>query len=201
MRRPGCPSSVVIVLTRVSAFCFRSRRLVTAVWVTGLIALAALAVVAAGKTSDAYTVPGSGSQHALHLLRAHGLGDDQTGSMRVVFRDRRGLRIPAVRAAVESTLTRVRDRLPGARVIGPFDPAGHDQVSSDATVAYAQVELRHPDGARFTDAQLSAVPDKLDQVEHVATSAPGLQTAFAGSMFETTKGAVRVRASASSPPR
>lgn len=173
------------MLTRLADYCYRSRRLVIAAWAGCLIALALLAGIAAGKTSDDYTVPGSGSEHALQLLRAHGLSDDQTDSMRVVFRDQRGLDADPPRAAIEAALERLRQRLPGASVAGPFGTGAHGQISRDRTVAYAQVVLAHPDGTALTDAQLHAVPDK---VTGITPALPGLQTAFAGPMFETAKG-------------
>ncbi len=173
------------MLSRLATGCYRSRRLIVVGWVAALVLLAVLAGLAPGHTSDQYAVPSSGSQRALQLLREHGLSDDQTGSMRIVFHDRAGLKTPSARAAVEATLTRLRDRLPGAQVTSPFTPAGQAQVSPDQTVAYAQVLLRHPDGSELSHTELSDVPSK---VSGIAPSLPGLRTAFAGPMFELTSG-------------
>lgn len=52
-------------------------------------------------------------------------------------------------------------------------------------MAYAQVVLTHPDGTPLTGAQRHAVPDK---VTGIAPALLGLQTAFAGPMFESTQG-------------
>ena len=173
------------MLTRLAYFCFRYRLQTVAGWTAGLIILGVLAGVAAGVTSDDYTIPGSDSQKALQVLRAHGLSDDQTGALRVVFRDPAGLTSPADQDAIGSTLDRLKEKLPGAQIVAPFTPTGRHQVSPDRTVAYAELQLRTPNGSELSDTELSKVPDKVEQV---APSVRGLDIAFAGAMFQAGGG-------------
>lgn len=171
------------MLAGLAHVCYRSRCLVTASWVVALVVLAVLAGLSPGATSDDYTVPDSGSQQARQLLESHGLHDDQTGSLRVVFGDPDGLTGGRARATVTETLTEVRQRLPEAHVLGPFDRAATGQVSADGTVAYAEVRLADPDSETWSQDRVAAARDALDGL---ASTEHGMTVAFAGAMFETT---------------
>lgn len=177
--------SVYDVLTILANRCYQARRLVAALWTLGLLALVAAASVAAGSTSDDYTIPDSGSQHALDLLEEHGLHDDQSGSFRIVFADQDGLRGAAGLDDVDTVLDQVGGLLPDAQITGPFTAAGASQVSRDGTVAYAQVQVPTGSDGTIPDDRLASIQALPNEV---TPQAPGLQVAFAGSMFQTTEG-------------
>lgn len=127
-----------------------------------VVALGAIAGTAGGPAADDFEIPGTESQQAIDLFRAHSpalAGADAT----LVFTVGEGrIGDPAPRAAVSAALERV-ERLPGvAQVADPFGPRAQG-ISPDGRLASVDVrygiepgELEKEDGERLEAAARTA---------------------------------------------
>jgi RND superfamily putative drug exporter len=116
------------------------RRLVVIAWVVAAVGIFAVANSVGKKTASDFTLPGTGSQHAVDLLK--GRFPAQAGDAdQIVFHARTGkLTDAADRANVSATIARVA-RLPHvARVVSPYS-SGQHAVSPDGTIAFATVNF------------------------------------------------------------
>ena len=99
------------------------RRLVVIGWIVAAVGIFAAASSVGKKTASDFTLPGTGSQHAVDLLKSR--FPAQAGDAdQIVFHARTGkLTDAADRATVSSTIARVA-RLPHvASVVSPYAPA------------------------------------------------------------------------------
>ena len=103
----------------------------------GVLALLALAAGAGGQATDDYAVPGTDSQAAIDLFKAHEPAFGGADSTLVFTVDDGKLSDPAPRAAVEGALSRVRELDGVARAPSPFGAGG--QVSADGRLASIDV--------------------------------------------------------------
>jgi RND superfamily putative drug exporter len=114
------------------------RRIVVAAWIVAAVGIFAVSSSVGKKTASDFTLPGTGTQHALDLLQSK--FPAQAGDAdQIVFHARGGtLKQGANRAAIDTTVARVA-RLPHvAGVVGPF-ATGARAVSRDGTIAFATV--------------------------------------------------------------
>ena len=116
------------------------RRTVVVAWIAAAIGIFAVSNVVGKKTASSFTLPGTGSQHAVDLLKNR--FPSQAGDAdQIVFHPKTGkLTSAADRAAIGSTLARVA-RLPHvAGVLSPY-ARGQHAVSRDGTIAFATVSF------------------------------------------------------------
>ncbi|MEU2347505.1 MMPL family transporter [Modestobacter sp. NPDC049651] len=154
--------------------CVRARRLVVALWLVCVFGLSALAGAFAGPTSDDFTLPGSESTRAADLLAEAGFEARSGYQAQVVLHRAGGVDDPGVRSAAADLAAGIADRVPGAEVVSPFDPAGAEQVSADGTTAYLRVDL-----PQRTTEELTEVGDTLGALR-TDVAVPGLQVEVGG---------------------
>ena len=128
------------MLIRISAWSYRRRGVVLALWVAVLLGVSALGGVVGTGFSDTLEVPDSETKDGFDVLDEYfgGVGSGLTGQ--IVFVSEQGVDDPAVQAAMEDVFTQV-DEIDGVTVVSPYSSDGVGQVAVDGDVAYAQVEL------------------------------------------------------------
>jgi putative drug exporter of the RND superfamily len=163
-------------LYRLAHFAFRRRRLVLALWLAAAIAAIAIAQVSGGKTNDNFTIPGTEAQNASDVLSAK-LPAFSGGQSTIVFATTNSsakVTDPAVKAAIETALTKLKSVPQVSSVVDPFQG---QLVSQGGKVALGQVQW----SAKATDvkdANLDAVKDAMKPVR-----ADGVQVEYNGSVY------------------
>jgi RND superfamily putative drug exporter len=116
------------------------RRIVVLTWIVAAVGIFAVSSSVGKNTASDFTLPGTGSQHAVDLLRSR--FPAQAGDVdQIVFHARTGkLTDAADRAAIDATVARVARLRHVTGVVGPY-VAGQDAVSRDGTIAFATVNF------------------------------------------------------------
>jgi RND superfamily putative drug exporter len=153
------------------------RRIVVVGWIVAAVGIFAVSSSVGKKNASNFTLPGTGSQHAVDLLKNR--FPAQAGDAdQIVFRARTGtITDAAERGTVGATLSRVA-RLPHVTsVVSPY-AAGARAISRDGTIAFATVSFDEPAGALPKAA--------VDQVITTAESArsSSLQVELGGQAIE-----------------
>jgi RND superfamily putative drug exporter len=108
----------------------------------GVVVLLVLAAGTAGKSTDDFAIPGTESQQAIDLFKAHSPAFGGVDSTLVFTVDQGKISDPAPKAAIEGALAKVRE-LKGVKLVAsPFEPGG--QVSQDGRLA--AVDVRYSTG-------------------------------------------------------
>jgi len=129
-------------LYRMGRFAFRRRRLVLALWIVVLAGLGFGMASVTGKTSDAFSIPGTQSQQAIDLLQKQFPQSAADGATaRVVFEAPSGqtLTSGANKTEVESLVAALKQAPHVADVTDPYQSAA---VSRSGTIAYASVTYK-----------------------------------------------------------
>jgi putative drug exporter of the RND superfamily len=153
------------------------RRFVVLAWIVAAVGVLAVSSSVGQRNANNFTLPGTGSQHAVDLLATR--FPAQAGDAdQIVFHARLGtLADPNDRAAIETMLVRVA-RLPHVtRVVSPY-AAGQHAMSRDGTIAFATVDF---------DQRANALPKAaIDKVIATAESARSshLQVELGGQAIE-----------------
>jgi RND superfamily putative drug exporter len=151
----------------------RLARTITQHWIRSLVAalvvifLLAVAAGAGGQAADDFSIPGTESQQAIDLFKAHTpalAGADST----LVFNVKTGkITDPAPRAAVEGALAKVKTLKGVAQVEDPFAKGG--TLSPDARLAAVTVrydldpsQIKKPDGQALIAAADTAQRDGVE---------------------------------------
>jgi RND superfamily putative drug exporter len=153
------------------------RRVVMAAWIVATVGIFAVSSSVGKKTASDFTLPGTGSQRAVDLLRSR-LPAQAGDADQIVFRAKTGtLASAADRATITATLVRVA-RLPHVTsVLSPYVPGAH-AISKDRTIAFATVTF---------DQRANALPKAaVDRVISTADSArsQSLQVELGGQAIE-----------------
>jgi putative drug exporter of the RND superfamily len=125
-------------MLRITRWTMAHRRIVVAAWIIAAVGILAVSGSVGKKTASDFTLPGTGSQHAVDLLRSR--FPAQAGDAdQIVFRATTGtLSGAGDRATVTATLNRIA-RLPHVTgVLSPYAPGVH-AISRDGTIAFATV--------------------------------------------------------------
>lgn len=166
------------VLSRLGRFSFRKRRLVVAVWLVVLVAVAASAQIWGGTEADSFSIPGTESQRAMDLL-AERLPNSgaSNASARVVFTVDSGSSIndsPA-KSAISEAVAKIA-KLPNvASATSPFDTGA---IAPDGQTAMASVTYTVPQ-AEVTETNRTQLHKALAPVEK-----SGVHIAVGGSAAE-----------------
>src|SRR5213083_902975 len=108
------------LLQRLGRTSFRHRRVVLAIWVGLLVAVAGVAGLAGGSFDSNFSVPGTECQHATNLLAQHS-PSTKGASGRIVYGAPEGQRLAGQnRQAVLATDTEIADSPGIASVSDPF---------------------------------------------------------------------------------
>jgi RND superfamily putative drug exporter len=165
------------VLNRLARACVHHRRLVVALWVAVLVGLSAAAGTVGGVFEDDFELPGTESHDAVELLTERGFPTQAGAQATLVVHDVGGVVATETRTAFDALLADIAAQVDAVRVSGPFgDGAGH-QISTDGTVAYAEIGLAD----RADDDYDHAVDTITDLTE--AARAGGLQVEIGGDRF------------------
>jgi RND superfamily putative drug exporter len=122
----------------IARWTMRHRRLVVVAWIAVAFGVFGLSNAVGKKTAGDFTLPGTGSQQAIDLLKSR--FPAQAGDAdQIVFHARTGRLVAAAdRATIEATLARVAHLPHVTGVTSPF-AAGQRAVSRDGTIAFATV--------------------------------------------------------------
>ena len=143
-------------LALVGRAAFRRRWYVLAMWIGVLVAVGIAAAKAPAAPNDAFTMPGTESQHAATVIGQNLPGTGSGGaSAQLVFVDRTGEKVTtgADKAAIEKA---VATASAGPQVASVVDPFQAGAVSKDGTTAYATVTFKVA-ANDLTDAAKTAV--------------------------------------------
>jgi len=146
------------------------RRAVVAAWIVAALGILLVSGAVGSKTASDFTLPGTGTQHALDLLKNR--FPAQSGDAdQIVFHARTGtLTSAAPRTTIDSTLARVA-RLPHVTgVVSPYAPGQH-AISRDGTIAFATVHFNEAANAL----PKAAVTRVIDTAEHARSAALDVQ--------------------------
>ncbi|MBV9683409.1 MAG: MMPL family transporter, partial [Solirubrobacterales bacterium] len=125
-------------MLNIARWTMTHRRFVVIAWIVAAVGIFAVSGAVGKKTASDFTLPGTGSQHAVDLLKSR--FPAQAGDAdQIVFQARNGrLTGNAYRATIVTTLARVRDLPHVTSVDSPYAPGQH-AISRDGTIAFATV--------------------------------------------------------------
>jgi len=165
------------VLARLARVCYGRRRLVVLSWLVALVGLTLLGRTFGGEFRSDFRLPSSESREALSLLQTN-FPQRSGGDASVVFKAAPGVQDPAVRTTM-SGLLRTIAATPSVGIVSPYSPEGAQQISRDATIAYARVLLPY-----YSPGQRSPEVDRIRADVAAVPSTPGLQIELSGQVFQ-----------------
>ena len=133
-------------MLRIARWTMAHRRFVVIAWIVFAAGVFAASTAVGKRTATDFTLPGTGSKHAVDLLRSR--FPAQAGDAdQIVFHARDGkLTDAAERSTIDATLARVA-RLPHVTsVLSPYGSAG-GAISPDGTIGFAIVNFDQPASA------------------------------------------------------
>ena len=127
-------------MVKIARWTMGHRRVVVVAWIVAAIGFFAVSSSVGKKNASSFALPGTGSQHAVDLLKSR--FPAQAGDAdQIVFHAKTGkLTAAADRAAIATTLARVSQLPHVTSVVSPFSP-GQRAVSRDRTIAFATVNF------------------------------------------------------------
>ena len=163
-------------LYRLAGMSYRHRRLVLVGWLAVILAVVSLGLLSGGTTVDNFSVPGTQSQQALTQLQ-DALPALAAPATQVVFASTGAAKVtgPAERAAIQTSITRLRS---GPQVAAVSDPFASGLVSKNGQVAVATVSFAAATDSNVTAAALSALTSAT-----AAARAAGLQVDYGGAIY------------------
>ncbi|WP_242893101.1 MMPL family transporter [Actinomadura litoris] len=166
-------------LYRIGRWAFRRRRLVSALWLVGLVlAVVAAALAPSGQDED-LAMPGTESQKAFDLLdQRFPQGNSQGAEARLVFQAPDGQRMASARnrTAVDAALGSLAK---GDQVASTTDPYQTGAVSKDGTIAYSTVTYA-VDAVDLTEQAKGALADAAGRARDA-----GLTVEIGGSALDS----------------
>lgn len=168
-------------MQKLARACYRHRRIVLAVWILLLVGLSVASSQAGGVFKVQQGLPNSESQRAFATLKQRGFGERAGASAQIVFTDPAGVRTPTVQVAMDGLFRSVEQKVSGAQIVSPFQAGRERQISKNATIAYAELNLRDRSSAEF-ESVATTVKGLRDQVR-----VPGLQIELGNEIFREQK--------------
>src|SRR2546421_9188856 len=112
-------------MLRIARWTMAHRRIVVAAWIIATVGIFAVSSSVGKRTASDFTLPGTGTQHALDLLKSR--FPAQAGDAdQIVFHARSGtLSSSADRAKIDATLARVARLAHVTGVVSPYAPRAH----------------------------------------------------------------------------
>ena len=142
-------------MAALARWCYRHRLVVLLVWVGALFGLGFSATTAGTDYANVFSLPDTDSKSAYDLMQKafpNSSGDTDTVVWKV---DSGSVKDQSVRSRIQPALDKIADMKGVGGVTGPYSGArGATQISSDGTIAYAQVTFAE---------QANAVPKELVQ--------------------------------------
>jgi RND superfamily putative drug exporter len=165
---------VSVYLYRLARWCFRRRRIVLSAWLLIAIVLVAVAQLSGGKTSDAFTIPGTESQQVTSVLEAK-LPAASGASTQVVFATSKAdITSAADQKAIDQAIRQLAGLPQVTTVSNPYQARA---ISPDKHLALATVYY----DAAAADVKASTV-DKLEPAVAAARST-GVEVEFSGAVY------------------
>src|SRR5215471_10487792 len=165
------------MLQRLARACYRRRWRVLGAWIVLLVGLFALNSAVGGQFLDKFNLPGSDSQAAQDIMKAHGF-ETRTGAAGQVVFQARDVRDPQVRAGMEALFDKVDHAIAPGDVVSPYSPEGARQVNKAGTIAYAQVNMGDRDSTQYVDVGKTVRGVVAD------THVPGARIELGGNAFQ-----------------
>jgi putative drug exporter of the RND superfamily len=164
-------------MLNVARWTMAHRRIVVVVWILAAVGIFAVSSSVGKKNASNFTLPGTGSQHAVDLLQSR--FPAQAGDAdQIVFHAQTGtLNNAAERAIIGTTLARVAHLPHVTSVVSPFAPSAHT-ISRDGTIAFATVNFD-----QRADTLPKAAVNRVITTAEAARSA-GLQVELGGQAIE-----------------
>jgi RND superfamily putative drug exporter len=127
-------------MQKIARWTMAHRRTVVVAWIVATVGIFAVSASVGKKTASDFTLPGTGTQHALDLLRSK--FPAQAGDAdQIVFHAQTGtLRDAADRTVIDTTEARVAHLPHVTSVVSPF-ASGTRAMSRDGTIAFATVNF------------------------------------------------------------
>jgi RND superfamily putative drug exporter len=152
-------------MVNIARWTMAHRRVVVVAWIAAAVGIFAVSSSVGKKTASSFTLPGTGSQQAVDVLKSR--FPAQAGDAdQIVFHAKRGtLTGQADRAAIGAMLSRVAALPHVTAVLNPYAPGQHT-ISRDGTIAFATVSF---------DERANSLPKAA--VERVITTAEAARSA------------------------
>jgi RND superfamily putative drug exporter len=153
------------------------RRIVVVAWIVAAVGVFAVSSSVGKKTASSFTLPGTGSQHAVDLLKSR--FPAQAGDAdQVVFHARTGtLASASDRTRIETTLARIAHLPHVTAVTSPY-ATGQHAISRDGTIGFATVSFDQ----RANALSKATVNRVIDTAQSART--PALQVELGGQAIE-----------------
>jgi RND superfamily putative drug exporter len=168
------------MLERLARWSFTHRWRVLVIWILGLFAAIALGNVAGGDYASDFSLPGSESQQALDLLKAH-FPSESGGTVQVVFKADQGVNDPAVKQAMEDYFAKVKTLPDVASLADPYQAQGEQQISQDGKIAFARVEFTKQ-SQDIPKSEATRLQDMGDAIER-----QGLRIEYGGDVIQSAQ--------------
>ncbi len=144
-----------------------------------------LAKTAGGKDATNFTLPGTESQQAFDLLKAHfPARSGDTADIVFAADGPQGVRAPDIQARMEAAFAAAKASTPHVTAVSnPYGAQGARQISADGRVAFAELQL----DIRVNNLPKGTASSIRNAVEKAAAPGDGLNVQFGGNLFATRK--------------
>jgi RND superfamily putative drug exporter len=169
------------VLARLARFCFHKRWLVVfGIWLPLLIVLNGVSGAIGTDYHTDFTQPDSESKQVQDAFTRAGDKTQNGQPAQIVFTAPQGTQDPAVKAAMTTMLAGVA-KLPGVKVVSPYEPAGAQFNSQTKPISFADVSVAMRSQSDFLKLakDVKALGAKVD--------VPGLRIEYGGQIFNAIK--------------
>jgi RND superfamily putative drug exporter len=169
------------VLARLARFSFHKRWImVFAIWLPLLIVLNGVSGAIGTDYHTDFTQPDSESKQVQDAFARAGDKTENGQPAQIVFTAPQGTQDPAVKAAMTNMLAEVA-KLPGVKVVSPYEPAGAQFNSQTKPISFANVSVAMRSQSDFLKLakDIKALGAKID--------VPGLRIEYGGQIFNAIK--------------
>ena len=171
------------MLQRLARFCYRRRWVVLIAWLLAVVLVGVVAKTAGGKDATNFTLPGTESQQAFDLLKAHfPARSGDTADIVFAADGPQGVRAPDIQARMEAAFAAAKASTPHVTAVSnPYGAQGARQISADGRVAFAELQL----DTRVNNLPKGTASSIRNAVEKAARPGDGLEVQFGGNLFST----------------
>lgn len=159
-------------------WCFRHRLLVLAFWIVAFAGLSIVNTTVGSAYSNSFSLPGTESTKALHLIEATFTTQAGDSDTIVVHTSTGTVSDPAVKSAFGAVLAKVAKIPEVGAVASPYTRAGASQISRDRRTAFATITFTEQ-AQQLAAGDVQAVIDAGS-----ALRSPTLQVEFGGNAIE-----------------
>ena len=178
-------AATITLLHRLARFSYARRRYVLVGWLLALVLVTALSRTAGGKSATNFTLPGTESQRAFDLLKQNfPARSGDTADIVFSASGPQGVHAPEVEQRMTAAFAAAQAASRHVSgVTSPYSALGAPEISSDGHTAFAEIQF----DVRANDLPKGAAKSIRHAVVNAAKPATGLQVAFSGSAFTTSR--------------